>query len=98
MIYTALCVMLLMRAASMHYLGKCEGVGPWKSGHFLAPNGIRLSARCHFTGPNPLPLALIMDAARIKSNRINPTVCAKIASMAPPVYIVLDAHLYVACM
>jgi hypothetical protein len=40
-----------------------------------APNGTRLSARCHFTGPknprfpgpNLLPLAQVMDAASIKS-------------------------------
>ncbi len=42
---------------------------------FLGPKWHSLSAQCHFTGPkkslfpgpNPLPLALVMDAARIKS-------------------------------
>jgi hypothetical protein len=37
--------------------------------NFWAPNGTRLSAQCHFTGPkdsgipgpNPLPLALVLD-------------------------------------
>jgi hypothetical protein len=54
---------------SIHYLGKWKGVGPWKSPVFWAPNGSRLSARCHLTGPkksrfpgsNPLPLALVID-------------------------------------
>jgi hypothetical protein len=60
------CIMFWMH---IHYLGKWEGVGPWKSRVFWAPNGTRLSARCHFTRPknsripglNPLPLALVMD-------------------------------------
>ncbi len=64
MIYTAPCVMLLMRAASIA-----------RYQVFWARNGTRLSARCHFTGPknsrlsgpNPLPLAQVMDAVRIKS-------------------------------
>jgi hypothetical protein len=43
MIYTALCVMLLMRAASIT-LGKREGVGPWKSrGHFTGPKKVSIS-------------------------------------------------------
>jgi hypothetical protein len=32
-------------------LGKCEGIGPWKSRLFWAQNGTCLIARCHFTGP-----------------------------------------------
>ncbi len=35
---------------SIHYMGKWEGVGPWKSRLFWAPNGTRLRARCHFIG------------------------------------------------
>jgi hypothetical protein len=35
----------------IHYIGKWEGVRPWKSQLYWAPNGTRLSARCHFTGP-----------------------------------------------
>jgi hypothetical protein len=64
MIYMAPCVMLLMQAASIA-----------RYQVFWAPNGTRLSARCHFTGPknsrlsgpNPLPLDQVMDAVRIKS-------------------------------
>jgi hypothetical protein len=41
--------MLLMQAN--RYLGRWEGVGPWKLRLFWAPNGIRLKARCHFKGP-----------------------------------------------
>jgi hypothetical protein len=52
-----------------HYLGKWEGVRPWNSRVFWAPNDTCLSAWCHFTGPKklsnsrekPLPLALVMD-------------------------------------
>jgi hypothetical protein len=40
LIDTALFVVLLMRANP--YLGKWEGVGPWKSQLFWAPNGTRL--------------------------------------------------------
>jgi hypothetical protein len=85
MIYTALCVMLLI---VMHpLLGQAGGgwaleiltfLGPkWnspigsmpfhraqKKSRFPGP-----SSRCHFTGLNPLPLALVMDAARIKRLR-----------------------------
>ncbi len=35
---------------SIHYRGKWEGVGPYKSRLFWVPNGTRLRARCHFTG------------------------------------------------
>ncbi len=57
-------------ACSIHYLGKWEGIGPWKF-WLVGPE----SAWCNFTGPkkvsipgpNPLPLALVMDVARIKS-------------------------------
>ncbi len=67
MIYTAMCIIFWMCAYPL--LGKWEGVGPWNSRVFWAPNGTRLLARCHFTGPknsqipgpNPLPLALVMD-------------------------------------
>ncbi len=41
-------------AGSICYLGKWEGVGPWKSQVFWALNGTHLSARCHFTGPKNL--------------------------------------------
>jgi hypothetical protein len=34
----------------IHYLDKWKGVVPWKSRLFWATNGIRLTARCHFTG------------------------------------------------
>jgi hypothetical protein len=39
------------------YLGKWEGVGPWKSRVFWAPSGTRLSARYHFTGPKKLSIS-----------------------------------------
>jgi hypothetical protein len=55
MIYSALCIMFWMRATlHLHYLGKWEGVGLWNSRVFWAPNGTRLSAQCHFTGPKKL--------------------------------------------
>jgi len=44
MIYTAPCIMFWMRAYPL--LGEVEG--GW------APNGTRLSAWCHFTGPKKL--------------------------------------------
>jgi hypothetical protein len=31
--------------------------GPWKFRVFWAPNGTRLSARCHFTGPKKLSIS-----------------------------------------
>jgi hypothetical protein len=62
-------------AGSIHYLGKWEGVGPWKSQLFWASNGMALAYRLNaisqgpkksqFPGPNPLPLG--RNAARIKS-------------------------------
>ncbi len=41
-------VMLLMRENPI--LGQVEGVGPWKSQLFGAPNATCLTAQCHFTG------------------------------------------------
>ncbi len=55
MIYTVLCIMFWMRAYP--FLGKWEGVGPWKSRVFWAPNGTLLSARCYFTGPKKLSIS-----------------------------------------
>jgi hypothetical protein len=53
MIYTAQCVMLF-DAGSIHYLGKWEGVGPWKSRVFWALcNGIEPIGKCYL-GPNKL--------------------------------------------
>ncbi len=64
-----------------------EGIGPWKSRLFWAPNSTRLMARCHFTGPKkvsisrtqPPPTCPLNGFAHIKSNtyirdRINNTV------------------------
>ncbi len=53
----------------------CSVIREVEEGEGIEEGGTRLSARCHFTepkmsrfpGPNPLPLALIMDAAPIKS-------------------------------
>ncbi len=58
MIYTALCIMLLMRAVSITGASR-RGLGP---GNLDA-----ISQGPKKPGPNLLPLALIMDAARIKS-------------------------------
>ncbi len=44
--------MFWMRAYPL--LGEVGGVGPWNSQVFWAPNGTRLSASCHFTGPKKL--------------------------------------------
>jgi hypothetical protein len=62
---------------TIHYLGKWEGagVGPWKSQLFGPQMALAFQldviSQCpkkpRFPGPNPLPLALVMDAARIKS-------------------------------
>jgi hypothetical protein len=50
-IYTAPCVLLLMRAAAITYEGKWEGVGPWKSRLFGALwNGTEPIGECHL-GP-----------------------------------------------
>jgi hypothetical protein len=46
------CVVLVL-----HYEGKCEGVGPWKSRLFWASNHTRLSARWHFTGPKKVSIS-----------------------------------------
>jgi hypothetical protein len=62
-------------AGIIQYLGKWEGVGPWKSQVFGPQMALayRLdvisqdSKNSRFPGPNPLKLALVMDAARIKS-------------------------------
>jgi hypothetical protein len=35
-IYTAPCIMFWMRANTVHYVGKWEGVGPWNSRVFWA--------------------------------------------------------------
>jgi hypothetical protein len=60
------CVMLLMQAASFTRQVGGRGLGPgnldffgsvkWHRAdrHFWAPNGTRLSARCHFAGPKKL--------------------------------------------
>ncbi len=53
MIYTALCIMFLMHAYP--FLGQVGGGWPLNSRVFWAPNGTRLSAQCHFTGPKKLP-------------------------------------------
>ncbi len=53
-------------AGSIHYLGKWEGVGPWKSRVFgpqmtfayLLDAISQGSKNSRFPGPNPLPLAL----------------------------------------
>jgi len=66
MIYSALCVMFLMRANPLR--GQVRGVGPWKSQIFWAPNGTLLMAQYHL-GPKtflisraqPHSLALVMD-------------------------------------
>ncbi len=63
-----MCIMLLMQAASIIWASE-RGLGP---GNFdwWAPN--RLNAilqgpkKSQFPGPNPLPLALVMDVTRIK--------------------------------
>ncbi len=50
---------ILTIQAPMIYTAPCN---VWMRTYpLLAPNGTRLSARCHFTGPNPLPLPLVMD-------------------------------------
>jgi hypothetical protein len=64
-----------MWAASITWASKWLGVRAWKSRLFLAPNDIayRLDVisqgpkKSQFPGPNPLPLGLAMDAARIKT-------------------------------
>ncbi len=56
---------------NIHYLGKWEGVGPWKSQVFGPQMALayRLDAisqgpkNSRYKGPNPLPLALVMDAS-----------------------------------
>ncbi len=59
-------------SVSIHYKGKWEGIGPWKSRVFWALlNDIEAIGGCHL-GPKelrsqPPPLAQVMDAARIKS-------------------------------
>jgi hypothetical protein len=55
-------------AGSILYFGKWKGVRPWKLNlpiHSMPFH--RAKKNLGFQGPNPLPLALAMDAARIKS-------------------------------
>jgi hypothetical protein len=80
MIYTALCVIVLMWAETLHGKGGGVGVGagnreffgPLEMARvFWAPNGTRHAYRLdaisqgpknsRIPGPNPLPLALVMD-------------------------------------
>ncbi len=42
----------------IHYLSKWERVGPRTSQVFWVPNGTRLLARCHFTGPTKLSISM----------------------------------------
>jgi hypothetical protein len=73
MIYTALCVMLLMRQHPL--LGEVGGGWALEIYTFLGQMALsyRLDAssqgpkKLQFPGPDPLPLALITDAAHIKS-------------------------------
>jgi hypothetical protein len=73
-IYTALCVMLVMRAASITWANG-RGLGPGNLYIFGLKMALayRLDAisqglkNSRFPGPNPLPFALVIDAARIKS-------------------------------
>ncbi len=50
-------------------MGKWEGVGPWKSQHFWAPNGTRLKARCHFTGPKNASISRAPPPSTFPHNR-----------------------------
>jgi hypothetical protein len=65
MIYTAMCMM----QAAYITLASERGLGPGNF-HWWAPN--RLDAilqdpkKVSIPGPNPLPIALVMDVARIK--------------------------------
>ncbi len=49
--------------------GQVGGVWALETSIFWAPNGTRLKGRCHFTGPKPLPLALVMDLHASKTLR-----------------------------
>ncbi len=65
--------MLLMRAASIPWANG-RGMGP-ENFDFLSPNALAYwlddisqgPKKSRFPGPNPLSLAQVMDAARIKS-------------------------------
>jgi hypothetical protein len=73
LIDTALYIMLLVRENPL--LGQVGGSWALEILTFLGPNGTRLTALCHFTGPkkvlisraNPLPLALVMDLPASKA-------------------------------
>jgi hypothetical protein len=74
MIFMFMCVMLLMRAASITWASG-RGLGP-ENLEFFGPQmalTYRLDdisqgpKKSQFPRPNPLQLALVMDAARIKS-------------------------------
>ncbi len=62
-------------AGSIHYEGKWEVVGPWKSRLFgpcemawwQKASAIWDPTKLRCLGPNPLPLAQVMDPAFIKS-------------------------------
>jgi hypothetical protein len=64
----------------MNSLGKWEGVGPWKSRVFWAPNRnpYQLDAisqdqnNSRFSGPNPLPIAHVMDLHASKTLHTGP--------------------------
>jgi hypothetical protein len=69
MIYTALCIMF--GCIHIHYLGKWEGVGPWNSRVFWAPNDTLLSARYHFTGSKKLSNSRAQPPPRKMNQSIN---------------------------
>jgi hypothetical protein len=55
-IYTAPRIMFLMRADTLLYKGKWEGVGPWKSRVFLGPVKWHQTDRRVPFGPKKLPI------------------------------------------
>jgi hypothetical protein len=74
MIYTAPCIMLLMQAASITRASGME-LGPGNQQFFRScemassrwASAIWGPKNSRFPGPNPLPLAQVKDASRIKS-------------------------------
>jgi hypothetical protein len=79
MIYTSLCVMILMRADPL--LGQVGGGWALEISSFLGPKwhspiGLlpfyRAQKNSQFPGPNPLPLALVMDMPASKALHTGP--------------------------
>ncbi len=62
----------LVRCGQIHYMGKWERVGPWKSRLFWASNGTHLTARCHCTSSKKISISRAQPPPNCPRNRFAP--------------------------